>query len=142
MRIHNTSFILIFGGYSLDDDKAVSTLIAVDVDHLEWWYVKVEGGQVSPRINPVVVAVEQKLYIFSGHRSFSKKDCRPFKSYCVASYSAPGGWRWEARDVPYPGLDPQVFGAGIAVYGGKKILLTPGRIYYQEDKEARRFFIL
>lgn len=92
MRIQNTSFILIFGGYSLDEEKTVSTLIAVDVDHLEWWYVTVEGGHVAPRINPVVVAIEQKLYIFSGHKIFSEKDSHPFKSYSVASYSAFRHW--------------------------------------------------
>jgi hypothetical protein len=139
MRIQNTSFVLIFGGYSFDEDKAVSTLIAVDVDHLEWWDVTVQGGHVAPRINPVVVAVEQKLYIFSGHRTFSKKESYPFKSYSIASYSTPRGWHWEARDVPYSGLDFQIFGSGIAVYDGKKILLLPGRPYFKEDLEARHF---
>lgn len=143
MRINNTSFILIFGGHSVDEDKAVSTLIAVDVDHLEWWYVRVEGGHVAARINPVVVAVEKKLYIFSGFKTFSKKQCHPFKSYSIATYSAPrGGWHWEARDVSYSGLDHQLFGAGLPVYDGKKILLTPGKLYYQEDCEARQISIV
>ena len=140
MKIQNTTFIFIFGGYSVDEDKAVSDIIAVDVDHLEWWYVTIEGGNVAPRICPVVVAVKQKLYIFSGFKKFSKKECYPFKSYSIASYSAPRGWRWEARDVPYScpaGFDHQLFGSGIAVYDGKKILLTPGRVYFQEDLKAR-----
>ena len=50
MQIQNTSFILIFGGHSVDEEKAVSNLIAVDVDHLEWWYMTVKGGNVAPRI--------------------------------------------------------------------------------------------
>jgi hypothetical protein len=142
MRIQNTGFIFIFGGHSVDEDKAVSNLIAVDVTNLEWWYVTVAGGNVAARISPVVVAVGQKLYIFSGFKKFSKKESHPYKSYCIAAYSTNRGWHWEARDVPYSGLeDHQVFGAGLAVYDGKKILLTPGRLYYQEDLEARHFSI-
>ena len=135
MRFHNTTVILIFGGYSFDEEKAVSTLIAIDVNHLEWWYVTVEGGNVAARINPVVVAVEQTLYIFSGFKKFSK-DNQPFKSYSVASYSSLRRWRWDAKDVPYSGIsgsDHQLFGAGMALYNGKKILLTPGRPYYEEE---------
>lgn len=140
MRVNNTSIILIFGGYSVDEEKAVSTMIAVDVDHLEWWYVTVEGGQVAARISPVVVAVEQKIYIFSGFKEFSEEECHPFQSYSIASYSSSRRWQWEARDIPYTGLDHQIFGAGMPVYDGKKILLTPGRLYYQEDSKARHFY--
>jgi len=134
MRIHGTSFIFIFGGHSLDEEKAVSTLIAVDVDHLEWWYVRVEGGHVAARIKPVVVAVEQKLFIFSGCGRFSKTDPQSFRSYSIASYqSALCRWTWEARDVPYSGFMPpdQVFGTGIVVYNGKKIMLTPGKLWFE-----------
>lgn len=139
MRIHGTSIIFIFGGYSLDEDKALSSLIAVDVDHLEWWYVSVKGGQVAARINPVVVAVGQKIYIFSGYKRFSKTDTHPFRSYSIASYSALHQWQWEARDVSYPAPapTPQTFGVGMAVYNGKKILLTPGKLYNKQ--EARHF---
>jgi hypothetical protein len=144
MRIQSTSIIFIFGGYDIDEDKAVSTLIAVDVEHLEWWYVTVEGGHVAGRINPVVVAAEQKLFIFSGYRKFSKTDTKnDFRSYCILSYQSDlRRWQWEARDVPNPGSMPsdyQVFGAGMAVYNGKKILLTPGKDY-QEEFEARHFY--
>jgi hypothetical protein len=143
MRIHGTHFIFIFGGYSVEEGKAVSSLIAVDVDHLEWWYVEVEGGRVAGRIHPVVVAIDQRIFIFSGYGRFSKPDPRSFRSYSIAAYQpALRRWTWEARDVSYPGSIPpnQVFGAGIAVYGGKKIMLVPGKLYYQ-DKARKSYFI-
>lgn len=135
-RIHDSSFILIFGGYNLDENKSVSTLIAVDVDHREWWIVDVDGGAVSARINPVVVAVDHKIYIFGGDGKYSETDPQSLKSYSIASYQSDlRRWRWDARDVPYPGFIPahQVFGAGIAVYNGKKIMLTPGKALCQND---------
>lgn len=140
MRIHNTSIILIFGGFNVDEDKAVSTLIAVDVDHLEWWYVTVEGGHVAARINPVIVAVDQKLYIFSGYKKFSKMDSNAFQSYSIAAYSALHRWQWEARDVSYPGPTPRTFGVGMAIYNGKKILLTPGKLYKKEEVRYFRVY--
>ena len=144
MRFHGTSIIFIFGGFNIDEDKAVSTLIAVDVINLEWWYVNVEGGNVAGRINPVVVAAEQKLFIFSGYRKFSKTDTKPFQSYSIATYQLDlHRWQWEARDVPNSGSIPpdhHIFSAGMAVYNGKKILLTPGKLYYSEEKEASHFY--
>ncbi|KAF8802050.1 hypothetical protein BYT27DRAFT_7197538 [Phlegmacium glaucopus] len=136
MRIHGTHFVFIFGGYSVEEGKAVSSLIAVDVDHLEWWYVAVEGGRVAGRIHPVVVAIEQRIYIFSGYGRYSKADPRSFRSYSIAAYQpALRRWTWEARDASYSGPIPpgQIFGTGIVVYGGKKIMLMPGRLYYQAE---------
>ena len=75
VRIHDTTFIFIFGVFNIEEHKSVSTLIAVDVDHQEWWYVPVDGGAVSGRIKPVVVAVDQRIYIFGGDRKYSKAHC-------------------------------------------------------------------
>jgi hypothetical protein len=130
VRIHDTTFIFIFGGFSVEEDKSVSTLIAVDVDHREWWYVPVDGGPVSGRIKPVVVAVDQRIYIFGGDRQYFKANPQSLRSYSIALYQpAHRQWTWEACDIPYPDFIPpdQVFGAGIAIYNGKKIMLTPGK---------------
>lgn len=102
----------------------------MDVDHQEWWYVHVEGGDVAGRINPVVVAVEQRIYIFGGCEKYCEANPQPFRSYSIVSYqSALRQWIWEVRDIPYSSLVPphQFFGAGIPVYNGKKIMLTPGK---------------
>lgn len=130
VRFHGTSFIFIFGGFSVEGDEPVSTLIAVDVDHREWWYVPVDGGPVSGRIKPVVVAVEQRIYIFGGCKKYSEANPQSLQSYCIAFYEpVHRKWTWEARDVPYPSLIPpdQVFDGGLAIYNGKKIMLTPGK---------------
>lgn len=109
-------------------ERVSSKIIVVNLDRLEWWYLRLEGEDVEARINPVVVAVDTKLYIFGGYKQF--ENCQPFHSYSVAEFLQDQQWHWSVRDQPYSNIVPQghSFGKAIPVYNGAKILLTPGRI--------------
>ena len=126
----NSSFIFIFGGYDTGTEEASSKTIVVDLDHLEWWYLQLEGDDVEARIAPAVVAVDTKLYIFGGYRQLNDDDPQPFDSYSVAEFLQDQRWHWTVRDQPYSNIVPQghSFGKAIPVYNGAKLLLTPGRI--------------
>ncbi len=127
-RFHGTSLILIFGGFDVDAGKASCRLIVVDLKYLEWWYQPVEGGHVAGRIDPTIVVIDKKLYIFGGYRRFGGNGS-PHRSYSIAALSDDGDWHWDARDVPYPSDIPEglAFGRATPIYGGEKILLTPWR---------------
>lgn len=126
----NSSFIFIFGGYDTGMEEASSKTIVVDLDHLEWWYLQLEGDDVEARIAPAVVAVDTKFYIFGGYRQLNDDDPQPFDSYSVAEFLQDQRWHWTVRDQPYSNIVPQghSFGKAIPVYNGAKLLLTPGRI--------------
>ena len=111
-------------------EEASSKTIVVDLDHLEWWYLQLEGDDVEARIAPAVVAVDTKLYIFGGYRQLNDDDPQPFDSYSVAEFLQDQRWHWTVRDQPYSNIVPQghSFGKAIPVYNGAKLLLTPGRI--------------
>ena len=133
LSIDNSSFIFIFGGYDHDKDEASSKIIVVDLDHLEWWYLRLEGDDVEARIAPAVVAVDTKLYIFGGHRQLDEDgddELKLFNSYSVAEFLQDQCWHWTVRDQPYSNIVPQGYAVGkaIPVYNGAKLLLTPGRI--------------
>jgi len=139
LRVHDTSFMLIFGGYDVDIEETSSKLIVVNLRHLEWWYQGIEGGPVAGRINPTIAMVDRKLYIFGGYRNF-EGDGAPHASYSIAELSDGGTWRWEARDVPYPQHVPKgsIFGKAEPVYNGTKILLLPWRTTHKADKDVRQ----
>lgn len=107
---------------------ATSKIIAVNLDRLEWWYLRLEGEDVEARIDPVVVVVDTKLYIFGGYKQFESRE--PFHSYSVAEFLQDQQWHWTIRDEPYSSIVPQghSFGRAVPVYNGAKLLLTPGRV--------------
>lgn len=130
-RIHETSYLLLFGGYDADSEKTSSKLIVIDLRHLEWWYQPVEGGAATGRINPTMVAIDRtrKLFIFGGYRNFEGNG-EPHVSYSIASLSNDGrAWSWELVDVHYPDNIPPgtILGRATTIYKGEKILLTPWR---------------
>ncbi|KAF8961443.1 hypothetical protein BDZ97DRAFT_1829342 [Flammula alnicola] len=143
LHLNGRKLLLLFGGerYSdivdplAKDDAnyrchACSDLIAVDVVKKEWWVVKVEGGQIAPRINPVMVVVENKIFIFGGYKENGPNDTPDYlDSYSIAKYDHEAEtWKWIASDRPYPDhVSGTIFGAGVPVYDGMQILLTPGR---------------
>ena len=129
-RLHATSFLLLFGGYDANSEQVSSKLIVIDLRHLEWWYQPVEGGVPTGRIDPTMVTVGQKLYIFGGYRRFGGDFGDPHNSYCIASLSDDGkAWSWEVRDVPYSEKIPPGtrLGRATPIYNGTKILLTKWR---------------
>jgi hypothetical protein len=129
----NTFFI--FGG-RYNTDKISSDLIAIDVDDLEWRIVHVDGGPVTPRRAAEMTVIGNKLYIFGGDKGFSCNDNDVLNSFSLAEYCCDTDrWTWVVRDEPYPDHVPFLgYQALIApVYGGKKILLMPGR---ERIKEA------
>lgn len=143
-RFHGTSLIVIFGGFDVHTEKASNKLIMVDLKYLEWWYQPVEGGDVAGRIDPTMVVIDEKLYIFGGYSHFEKNgdgngegnsegngngNGSPHRSYSIAALSDDGVWHWDTRDVPYSSDIPEglAFGRATPIYGGKKILLTPWR---------------
>lgn len=131
-------FVFVFGGHDPSKNQAMADLIAIDVDDLSWWYVKIEGGPITGRIQSALVGIENRLYVFGGKEKFTNAGHSPsFASYCVAEYVADRGWTWSVRDQPYPPGLPSLGAGGkaIPVYENKKILLTPGR---SGDHEVRR----
>lgn len=87
------------------------------------------AGIVTARIDPTMVAIDRKLYIFGGYKYFRGQG-GAHASYSIAALSDDGKtWEWEVRDVPYPEIVPPgtIFAEATAVYNGVKILLTPWR---------------
>jgi hypothetical protein len=89
----------------------------------------VQGGPVNDRIHHSLVAIDNRIYVFGGKKEFDQQaPC--FASYSIAEYSSDAGvWSWVVCDHPYPSHVPSLGygGTAMAVYGGKKILLTAGR---------------
>jgi hypothetical protein len=131
LNINGGRFVFLFGGHDASKDRGTSDLIAIDLDELTWWYVKVEGGPINDRIQASLVGIDNRLYIFGGKKEFDDAGRAPsFTSYCVTEYfSGRREWRWTACDQPYPAGLPSLGSGGraIPVYANKKILLTPGR---------------
>lgn len=130
LHLNGGNFVLLFGGHNGAKDRVTSDLIAIDVDTLRWWYVKVHGGPVNDRIHHSLVAIDNRIYIFGGKREFdAQAPCHA--SYSIAEYSLDKGvWSWVVCDHPYPAHVPSLGhgGTAMAVYDGKKVLLTPGRL--------------
>ncbi|KAF8152914.1 hypothetical protein B0H34DRAFT_861153 [Crassisporium funariophilum] len=131
LRIHNCGFLFLYGGYD-EKDEVFSTLIAIDVDHHEWWYVNIKGGHVggdvASRINPATVAIDNRIYIFGGYDHPEKR--QSLNTYSIIQLkNNPCSWEWEVIDVPYSALVPpgHRFGVAVSVFNGAKILLTPGK---------------
>lgn len=130
--------MFVFGGHDPITNQVTSDLIAINVDDLSWWYVKIEGGPITGRIQSALVALDNRLYIFGGKKKFNTAGHSPsFASYSAAEYVADQGWRWILRDQLYPPGLPSLGAGGkaIPVFGNKKILLTSGRL---GDYEVRR----
>ena len=128
LSIDNSSFVFLFGGYDIEAEVASSKIVVIDPDHLEWWYLRLEGEGVQPRIDPVVVAVDTNLYVFGGYRQLGPEDPQPCTSYSIAEFLPNRQWQWTVRDQPYSNIIPKghLFGGATPVYNGAKILLTPG----------------
>lgn len=145
VRIEGQSFIYLIGGFDADLDKPSARVIVVDPDRLSWWYLKIEGDPVCPRIHPAVASIGDNIYVFGGYACFveeyeegqeqEEQDCKPYNSFSVLTYNPHNcSWHWKIRDRSYnvssgdyPIPDNHPFGAAIPVYGGKKVLLFPGR---------------
>ncbi|KDR80833.1 hypothetical protein GALMADRAFT_241303 [Galerina marginata CBS 339.88] len=134
MEVGSCSLIFLFGGHNADEDnKPSSTLIAIDPERKEWWIVEFEDEFPSPvpRINPVLVAANQKLYIFGGIKQF-EANWAHHKTYSIVDVelplAGPNRWKWAALDIPYPRIvKNQIFGYALSVHDGMMILLLPGR---------------
>lgn len=130
LHFKETNYIFMFGGYDADEGALSSRLIAIDLDDAQWWYVKIEGDDVRGRINASMVGIDNKLFIFGGRKSY-KETSLGIASYSIAEYTD-YRWKWMPRrrdraydaHVPPLGFD----GRALSVHGGKKILLTPGRL--------------
>lgn len=135
LHLNGGNFLFFFGGHNATKDRVTSDLIAVDVDALTWWYVKVQGGPINDRIDHSIVAIRNRIYVFGGKKEFDDK--APFyASYSIAEYSSDDGeWTWVVCDHPYPSHVPSqgYGGMAISVYDGKKILLSPGRLGGRES---------
>ena len=133
--LNGRNIFLIFGGRDIAD-KTSSDLIALDVDSLEWWVVHVDGGPVMPRR---AADMTDRLYIFGGDYEPNRDDNNLLESFSIAEYRhSTDRWTWVVLDEPYPGHVPSLgYQCSIApVYGGKKILLLPGR---EDADEASSF---
>lgn len=115
-----------FGGY--DGTEINSQLIAINVNTKVWSVVPVEGT-VAPRMDAAMVGIENRLYIFGGRQKFEHGSSN-LNSYSVAE-CIDARWKWICKDVPYPPHIPDLGfgGKALAVYGGKQVLLTTGRIF-------------
>jgi hypothetical protein len=139
--IGHKKFMLLFGGRN---KKALtSDLVAVNLDDLTWFVIQVEGDPVIPRRSSSMVTVDNRVFIFGGSGCRGRGDSKILNTYCVAEYTNHDmKWRWVVRDEPFPEHIPSL-GQGLnatSVYGGKKILLTPGRD--GDDDVSRRLYLL
>ncbi|KAF9020618.1 hypothetical protein BDZ89DRAFT_1116320 [Hymenopellis radicata] len=120
-------FVLSFGGVESPSGETSSKIVAIDLDQLVWFYVRVQGGEVTPRVNVAMVVVKNRLYIFGG-RDEIDAEANSCRSYSIAEYDDDNGWSWIAADVPYAAeVDVGYDGTVIPIYDGLKILLGPGR---------------
>lgn len=130
LHFKETNYIFMFGGYDVDEEVMSSRLIAIDLDDAQWWYVEIEGGNVSGRINASMVGIENKLFIFGGRESYDEK-ALGLASYSIAEY-VDHRWKWMSgrRDRAYDARVPPLGfdGQALSVHGERKILLTPGRL--------------
>ncbi|KAK0447087.1 hypothetical protein EV421DRAFT_1901209 [Armillaria borealis] len=133
LHFKETNYIFMFGGYDVDEEVVSSRLIAIDLDDAQWWYVEIEDN-VCGRINASMIGIDNKLFIFGGRESYDEK-ALGLASYSIAEYTD-YRWKWmsgrwdRAYDAHVPPLG--FGGRALSVHGGRKILLTPGRL----DNEA------
>ncbi|KAF9477642.1 hypothetical protein BDN70DRAFT_934032 [Pholiota conissans] len=126
LRLETRSFVVMFGGFA--SNRARSQTLIIDPDRREWWELQIAGGDVVPRINPAMVGINNKIYIFSGYRQFGA-NTQAHQSYSIMEFDLDSGdCRWTTRDRPYPALvrAGQAFQDACSVFDGIKILLTPG----------------
>lgn len=139
LTAHDRNFVTLFGGDK--DGRAVSSLIIIDVDHYFWWEV---NSAVTSRINAASVGIGNRLYIFGGYEV--PLATAAFRSYSIIEYDANGDWMWVVQDRPYPASLPAIPGndaaAAVSLYGGKKILLTPGRESQKGVSPALKFVFI
>lgn len=129
LRLHGTSFLLVFGGFEPDEEVSTSRLIVINLRYLEWWFAEFQGEPALGRIEPTIVAIDKRLYVFGGYKRFGRNP-EPHTSFSIAKLTEDEWtWRWKARDVPYSANVPQgtIFSRATPVYHGAKILLTPWR---------------
>ncbi|KAK0460700.1 uncharacterized protein EV420DRAFT_1306669 [Desarmillaria tabescens] len=130
LHFQETTYIFMFGGFDVDEEAVSSRLIAIDLDDSQWWYVEVEGGDVCGRMNASMIGINNKLFIFGGRASYDKESLG-MASYSIAEYTN-HRWNWMSgrRDRAYDAhVPPLGFGGrALSVHGGRKILLTPGRL--------------
>ncbi|KDR76953.1 hypothetical protein GALMADRAFT_66355 [Galerina marginata CBS 339.88] len=136
-RYEGHSFIFLFGGYDAASDGASSKVVIINLKLREWWYED-RLGRTNPRIAPSIVAIGNKVYIFGGYKEL-EGDPQACYSYSIAEHRPEdpiSPWAWEVRDTPYSGHLPSDFvvGQAVAVYGGKKILLAPGRLNHTDER--------
>ena len=112
LELRDSHIIFLFGGYDAGDiDGPSSSLIAINPVLKTWFRVEFETNDFSPpapRINPVLVGVNESLYIFGGLKGFENPWLH-HRSYSIAKF--PSGLssakcRWIAVDVPYPDTIP------------------------------------
>jgi hypothetical protein len=144
-RLHGTSFLLVFGGYYVDEEIPSSDLIVINLRFLEWWFADVQGGPVTARIDPTIVAIDQRLYVFGGYRNFTDSG-DPHSSYSIAALSEDGStWNWDVIDASYSSDVPEgtIFGGATPVYKNyEKILLTPWRTTNSDVSRKPEFQLL
>ncbi|KAF8909714.1 hypothetical protein CPB84DRAFT_1765286 [Gymnopilus junonius] len=147
LEVKGNPIIFLFGGYDFDAssgaDGTSSALVAIDITRKQWYYVQFEDSDFSPptpRIDPIVVGINEKLYIFSGLTGFGNNWVY-HRSFSIVYFQLGRCSKWVAVDSPYPSNVPagHVFGKGLSVYDGKMILLLPGRkqeterIHFEKD---------
>lgn len=132
LRIHNSSFIAMLGGYDHDLKDTKANVSIVDPTNKTWWIAEFEGKlRIGPRIAPAMVAVNHNIYIFGGYHAIEGgKKLRPIETFSVAEYdSRKKIWRWAIRDEPYSGCVPSghLFRVACSLNDhDARILLSPG----------------
>ena len=142
LRINDSSFAFVFGGYDASLEMPHSGAIIIDLESQAWWHLPIDsdGRSISARIDPSVVAIGNKVYIFGGYRRFGD-DPKPHESFSIVEYLPEQGiWKWAAQDEPYSAPVPvgHAFGRACSVYNGTKILLAPGRL---TDDNVRLYMV-
>ena len=135
LRVHNSSFIAMFGGYDHDLEESQANIIIINPTNKTWWIVEFEGNErIGPRISPAMVAVHNSIYIFGGYHEIEEgKKLRPIESFSVAEYDPQKKtWRWDIQDRLYHAScipSGHLFRNACALdenYYHTRILLSPG----------------
>jgi hypothetical protein len=143
--------LLLFGGQingtDTNDLGAVSNeMLAIDVERKRWWVLDITGGQVTARVDSLLVVIGKQLFIFGG-KNYVGGHFNWVNSYSIASFADDGQITWDACDIPLP---PNIQAIGVCcgavvIQDGdtSKILLTVGEtnIDTMEAAEAVRVLI-
>jgi hypothetical protein len=127
IQLNLRNYMFLYGGHDCDTDTVKGDLIAVDLDHLMWWFVPIDPG--VPRFAACMVAVGQSLYIFGGCRHSAQGEGEEdiIRSFSVVEYvTETGTWNWQIPERGYD-IDLGYDIGGMAVFEGQKILLLAGR---------------